>query len=166
MDKMFNSKKIILIIPAYNESEGIVDVIQKVDQFRSIYNDSSRQLDYVVINDGSTDNEEEILLSHQIEHIELIQNLGIGGAVQTGYLYAEKYHYDIAVQFDGDGQHDLKYLNKLIEPIKEGQADLCVGSRFLEKESDFQSTFMRRVGIKIIKNLIRIFTGKKVIHLV
>lgn len=66
---MFKSKKIILIIPAYNESEGIVDVIQKVNQFRSIYNDSSRQLDYVVINDGSTDNEEEVLNENNINHI-------------------------------------------------------------------------------------------------
>lgn len=112
MDKMFKSKKIILIIPAYNESEGIVDVIQKVNQFRSIYNDSSRQLDYVVINDGSTDNEEEVLNENNINHIELVANLGIGGAVQTGYRYAYFNGYDIAVQYDGDGQHDtIVYLN-------------------------------------------------------
>lgn len=156
MDKMFKSKKIILIIPAYNESEGIVDVIQKVNQFRSIYNDSSRQLDYVVINDGSTDNEEEILLSHQIEHIELIQNLGIGGAVQTGYLYAEKYHYDIAVQFDGDGQHDIDSLPHLIDPIINKEADFTVGSRFVQDSiSDFKSTGARQLGIRILSRLIK-----------
>lgn len=147
--------KILLIIPAYNEEENILSVCNQIRKLKP-------KVDYIVINDGSTDKTLEICEKNKIPCISLLNNLGIGGAVQTGYIYAKKHNYDIAVQFDGDGQHDLKYLNKLIEPIKEGQADLCVGSRFLEKESDFQSTFMRRVGIKIIKNLIRIFTRKKV----
>ena len=85
--------KILLIIPAYNESEGIAQVIQKVDQYRQ---KSDYRIDYIVINDGSTDNEEEILIRNEINHIELIQNLGIGGAVQTGYKYALERGYDVA----------------------------------------------------------------------
>ena len=88
------NEKILLIIPAYNESEGIVDVVAQVADYcqRSPYN-----IDYLVINDGSTDNEEALLLLHNIPHVELVQNLGIGGAVQTGYLYAQRKGYDIAV---------------------------------------------------------------------
>ena len=156
MDKMFKSKKIILIIPAYNESEGIVDVIQKVNQFRSIYNDSSRQLDYVVINDGSTDNEEEVLNENNINHIELVANLGIGGAVQTGYRYAYFNGYDIAVQYDGDGQHDINSLPQLISPILNDEADFTVGSRFIsDSKSEFKSSMSRQTGIRILSKLIQ-----------
>src|SRR5574340_1049191 len=95
MDK----KKILLIIPAYNESEGIAAVIKTVDAYRE---SSHYKLDYIVINDGSSDNEEEILLANKINHVELVLNLGIGGAVQTGYIYAKKHGYDIAIQFDGE----------------------------------------------------------------
>lgn len=91
-------QKILLIIPAYNESEGIVEVIDRVNKYRK---ECDYHLDYIVINDGSTDNEEEILQTNGINHVELIQNLGIGGAVQTGYMYASKNNYDIAVQYDG-----------------------------------------------------------------
>ena len=147
------NEKILLIIPAYNESEGIVGVIEKVKVYCE---KSDYDIDYLVINDGSTDNEEEILLSHQIEHIELIQNLGIGGAVQTGYLYAEKYHYDIAVQFDGDGQHDIDSLPHLIDPIINKEADFTVGSRFVQDSiSDFKSTGARQLGIRILSRLIK-----------
>ena len=84
---MINEAKILLIIPAYNEGEGIAENIRKVEQYRA---KSPYNLDYVVINDGSTDNEEEVLRENNINHVELIQNLGIGGAVQTGYMYADK----------------------------------------------------------------------------
>ena len=85
--------KILLIIPAYNESESILKVLDKVTNYQK---KSNYSLDYLVINDGSSDNEEEILLKHRIKHVELVQNLGIGGAVQTGYLYALENNYDIA----------------------------------------------------------------------
>ena len=144
---------ILVIIPAYNVSEGIVGVINKVDAYCE---KSDYDIDYLVINDGSTDNEEEILLSHQIKHVELVQNLGIGGAVQTGYLYAKRYHYDIAVQFDGDGQHDIASLPHLIDPIINGKADFTVGSRFVQDSiSDFKSTGARQLGIKILSRLIK-----------
>lgn len=146
-----------MIIPAYNEADGIMDVINKVETFRQ---SCGYVLDYVVINDGSTDNEEEVLLKNKINHIELVCNLGIGGAVQTGYMYALREGYDIAVQFDGDGQHDIYSLPSLIEPILANHADFTVGSRFVsDSQSEFKSSGARQLGIKILSNLIRLLTG-------
>lgn len=153
-------KKILLIIPAYNESEGIVDVVETVKQYQL---NSPFPFDYIVINDGSTDNEEEVLQLHEINHVELICNLGIGGAVQTGYKYALEKGYDIAIQFDGDGQHDINSLPQLIEPILKGEADFTVGSRFVdESTSEFKSTGARQLGIKILSGLIKTVSGTKI----
>ncbi|MGK0676645.1 glycosyltransferase family 2 protein [Enterococcus faecalis] len=146
----------MLIIPAYNEAAGIVDVIQKVEAYRQ---NCPYQLDYLVVNDGSTDNEEEVLVKNKINHVELVCNLGIGGAVQTGYKYALKEDYDIAVQFDGDGQHDIDSLPKLVDPILANQADFTVGSRFVDdSDSEFKSSGARQMGIKILSSLIRLLT--------
>lgn len=151
-------KKILLVIPAYNEGEGIVDNIKVVEDYKK---QSPYHLDYVVINDGSTDNEEEVLRAHNINHVELIQNLGIGGAVQTGYMYAFENNYDIAVQFDGDGQHDIHSLPQLLEPIINDEADFTVGSRFIDdSNSEFKSSKSRQMGIKILSFLI--YTTSKI----
>ena len=148
--------KVLLIIPAYNEQENILSTVKKIEDY-------SKEIDYIVINDGSTDNTEKILTENKINHIKLVNNLGIGGAVQTGYKYAYENNYDIAIQFDGDGQHDVNYVPNICESIINGQADMCIGTRYLDKtESKFQSTFMRRLGAKIITIFIRIFTGKKI----
>ena len=148
--------KVLLIIPAYNEQENILSTVKKIEDY-------SKEIDYIVINDGSTDNTEKILTENKINHIKLVNNLGIGGAVQTGYKYAYENNYDIAIQFDGDGQHDVNYVPNICETIINGQADMCIGTRYLDKtESKFQSTFMRRLGAKIISIFIRIFTGKKI----
>lgn len=149
-------EKILLIIPAYNEEENILSVCRKIKE----YDD---KLDYIVINDGSKDNTLKILQENNLNHINLIHNLGIGGAVQTGYKYAYENNYDIAIQFDGDGQHDVSYVSKICEPLINGQADICIGTRYLDKtSSEFQSTFMRRLGANIISAFIRIFCGKKI----
>ena len=152
--------KILLIIPAYNEEANIEKTVNKIID----YNKKSKvKVDYIVINDGSKDKTEEILQKNNINHIRLINNLGIGGAVQTGYKYAYENNYDIAIQYDGDGQHDVNYADKLIEPIINDNIDMVIGSRFIEKSSsDFQSSFMRRVGINIISFVIKLKTGKKV----
>lgn len=148
--------KILLIIPAYNEEENILNTCKKIEEF-------SKELDYVVINDGSTDNTEKILTENNLNHIKLIHNLGIGGAVQTGYKYAYENNYDIAIQFDGDGQHDVSYVEKVCELIKKGQADMVIGTRYLDKkESEFQSTLIRRIGANIITLCIKLFCGKKI----
>mgnify|MGYP005774694197 CR=1 FL=1 len=144
--------KILLIIPAYNEQENIEETIKKIKEF-------SEEIDYIVINDGSSDNTEKILKANNLNHINLVNNLGIGGAVQTGYKYAHENNYDIAIQFDGDGQHDINCVPKICEPLINGQADMCIGTRYLDKNSsDFQSTFMRRLGANIISIFIKIFT--------
>ena len=148
--------KILLVIPAYNEQENILSTVKKIEDY-------SKEIDYIVINDGSTDNTEKILVENKINHIKLVNNLGIGGAVQTGYKYAYENNYDIAIQFDGDGQHDVNFIPQICEPLINGQADMCIGTRYLDKSaSKFQSTFMRRLGANIISTCIRIFTGKKI----
>lgn len=149
-------KKVLLIIPAYNEQENILKTVQTIKEY-------SEEIEYVVINDGSTDNTEQILIENKINHIKLVHNLGIGGAVQTGYKYAYENNYDIAIQFDGDGQHDINYVPNICEPLINGQADMCIGTRYLDKsESKFQSTFMRRLGANIISTFIHLLCGKKV----
>lgn len=153
-------RKILLIIPAYNEEKNILKTYQDIMEYNK---ENKTNYDVIVINDGSTDKTEEVLLENCIPHILLLSNLGIGGAVQTGYKYAYRNHYDIAIQFDGDGQHDVTYIPKLIEPILQEEADLVIGSRFIEKEeSEFQSSFMRRVGIKLISCIIKWKTRKKI----
>ncbi|MBR7098088.1 MAG: glycosyltransferase family 2 protein [Clostridia bacterium] len=146
--------KVLIIIPAYNESENIERVIDDLIE-------NYPQYDYLVVNDCSKDDTEEILKRRGYNHISLPFNLGIGGAVQSGYLYAEQNGYDIAIQLDGDGQHDPAYIEKLIEPILNGEADMTIGSRFIEKEG-FQTSFMRRLGINLIRIIIKLCCGIKV----
>lgn len=148
--------KVLIVIPAYNEEENILNTCKKIKEF-------SEELEYVVINDGSKDNTLKILQENNLNHINLIKNLGIGGAVQTGYKYAYENNYDIAVQFDGDGQHDVNYVKKICEPLINGQADMCIGTRYLDKTSSkFQSTFMRRLGSSIISFFIKVCCHKKI----
>ena len=152
-------QKILIIIPAYNEEENILKTYTKIKEYNK---KNKTNYDMIVINDGSTDNTKKILKENNIPHINLIHNLGIGGAVQTGYKYAYENNYDIAVQFDGDGQHDVRYVEKIIKPIIEKKADLVIGSRFVEDIKTFKSTFARRVGIKIISCFMKFATHKKI----
>ena len=146
--------KKLVIIPAYNESESILNTINEIKK-------KAPEFYYVIINDASKDNTLDILKKNKLNYINLPANLGIGGAVQTGYLYAEKNEYDIAVQIDGDGQHDPAYLDILSEALISHNADMVIGSRFIENEG-FQSTFMRRLGITYFSFLIRLLTGVRV----
>jgi len=146
--------KKLVIIPAYNEAKSIVSTIHDI-----IINASD--FDYIIINDRSTDSTYEICKQNGFNVVNLPLNLGIGGAVQTGYMYAYDNGYDITVQFDGDGQHDAKYLNKMAEYMMKNQCNMLIGSRFIEKEG-FQSSSTRRLGIKFFSLLIKIFTGKRI----
>lgn len=152
--------KVLLIVPAYNEQDNILKTVNSIKRFSKKCKEY--KLDYVVINDGSTDNTKEVCEKSDIKHIDLIQNLGIGGAVQTGYIYANIKNYDIAVQFDGDGQHDIDSLESLLRPILNGNADFVIGSRFIYGQSTFKSTFMRRFGIRFLSFLIKVLTLKKI----
>lgn len=148
--------KILLIIPAYNEEENILRVCKEIQEY-------DEKIDFVVINDGSKDNTLKILQENKLNHVNLIHNLGIGGAVQTGYKYAYDNGYDIAIQFDGDGQHDINYVKEVCKPIIEGRANLVIGTRYLDKsKSEFQSTFMRRLGSKIISFTIKALCKQRI----
>jgi hypothetical protein len=146
----------IVIIPAYNEEESIINTVNNLKKI----NIKGMHLDYIVINDGSIDNTKLVLLQNQIKFIDLVCNLGIGGAVQTGYKYALYNNYDIAIQFDGDGQHDSNSIEKLISLIKDGN-DIVIGSRYISIDS-FKSTIMRRAGKNLLSFLIKLFTKKRI----
>ena len=146
--------KKIIIIPAYNEQESIKKTVEDIIK-------NAPEFDYIVINDCSTDRTKEICETEKFNVVHLPVNLGIGGAVQTGYLYAARNGYDIAVQVDGDGQHDPKFLSKMAEFIEAEHADIVIGSRFINKEG-FQSSGARRVGIKYFTMLIKLLTGAKI----
>lgn len=151
--------KILLIIPAYNEEKNILNTYTSIIKYNQKY---KTNYDVIVINDGSLDNTQEICKQNEIPSISLIRNLGIGGAVQTGYKYALENDYDVAVQFDGDGQHNIAYVKDLIEPIINNEADMTIGSRFVKKINTFKSTRARRLGINIISFFIKLVTGKKI----
>lgn len=146
--------KILVIIPAYNEAENIENLINNI-------NESCPYVDYLVVNDCSEDDTEEILHRIGASYMSNPVNLGIGGTVQGGYAYAKKNGYDIAIQVDGDGQHDISYLKNMIDPIEKGEADIVIGSRFIEKQG-FQSSTSRRFGINFLSSLIKLCTGIKV----
>ena len=146
--------KVIIIIPAYNEEQNILGVIEEIKR-------SCPSFDYIVINDCSDDETERVLLDNCIPHIAHPINLGIGGAVQTGYKFAYKNGYDVAIQLDGDGQHDASQVAKLVRAIKDG-ADISIGSRFINKEG-FQSSWIRRLGIKLLSGTVFLCSGKRIL---
>ena len=145
--------KTLIIIPCYNEQETIAKLYREVCE--------KTPYDAIVINDCSKDDSRAILQRENIPHLDLPLNLGIGGAVQTGYRYALLNGYDIGVQLDGDGQHDPGQVEAIVAPIEQGSADLVIGSRFLVK-TGFQSSKMRRLGIKFFKLLIFCISGKRI----
>ena len=149
---MTKQSRVLVIIPAYNESEAILDTVNDV---------IATGFDYVVVNDGSTDATLDICRSNHVNALNLPQNLGIGGAVQAGHKYAKKFGYEIDIQVDGDGQHDPSYIAALVEQVDAG-SDLVVGSRFLEKTEGFQSTAMRRLGIAWLSGVIRALTHRTI----
>ena len=140
--------KKLIVIPAYNEEKSLVTTVHNIQEYAPEY-------DYIVVNDCSTDHTLEICRENGFRVINLPVNLGIGGAVQTGYLFALRKGYDIAVQMDGDGQHDPRYLKTMETKLIQEQADMVIGSRFILREG-FQSSELRRVGIRFFTGLIRL----------
>ncbi len=150
-----SNKKILIIVPAYNEEGNIAQTIKEILSLKL-------PLTVVVINDGSLDATAEEARKFKVNVISLAYNLGIGAAVQTGFKFALKEDFDIAVQVDGDGQHDVAFLEKLIEPIKNDDADIVVGSRFLAPFLGYQSSFIRRFGIHFFARLISFLVGFRI----
>ena len=146
--------KKLIIIPAFNEEANIEKTVNAIER-------DAKDFDYVIINDCSTDRTREICESHGYNIVNLPINLGIGGAVQTGYKYAYQYGYDMAVQVDGDGQHDPEFLNTMAEYVEKNHVDMVIGSRFIEKKG-FQSSAARRMGIKFFSWLIKFLTRDRI----
>ena len=147
--------RIVAIGPAWNEAGAIGVVVDEILAF-----DSS--IDVVVIDDASADETVAIAERHGATVLPLLFNVGIGGAVQTGFRYARDEGYEIAVRLDGDGQHDASELEKLFEPIRAGEADLVIGSRFVDPDGSYRPPFARRVGIRVFAGLVSLLGGQKV----
>lgn len=138
--------KCLAIIPAYNEEKNIYKVVRNIK-------DSNLEVDVVVVNDGSKDNTELEAKRAGAKVLNLSSNLGIGGAVQTGYLYALYNDYDAAVQIDGDGQHSPKDLKRLAKELTNSKVDMVIGSRFISK-SNYKPSICRKLGIRYFSTLV------------
>ncbi len=146
--------RVLVIIPAYNEALNIVNTVNTLTS-------TCPDVDYVIVNDCSQDDTAKVCRDNGFNFLSLPINLGIGGGMQTGYRYAVANDYDIAIQFDGDGQHNAEYIKDLIKPIEDGEADLVIGSRFINKEG-FQTSTMRRVGINMLGAVLKLCGGVKI----
>jgi glycosyltransferase involved in cell wall biosynthesis len=153
--------KVIVLIPCYNEEKNIANVIRGICDFAEHNVATDFTIDYIAINDCSRDGTLSVCKEKNYNYINLPINLGIGGCVQTGYKYAYEHGYDVAIQHDGDGQHDPAYFGDVIAPIAAGQADIVIGSRFIDNRG-FQSTGLRRFGINFLSGIIRLCAGVKI----
>jgi glycosyltransferase involved in cell wall biosynthesis len=149
---------ILVIVPCFNEQGAIAGVVNELIAVRQR---QDYQLDVLVVNDCSTDNSIDIIRTLPCLHLNLPVNLGIGGAMHSGYRYAYKNGYDIAVQMDGDGQHPAEELPTVLDPVLKKEADVSIGSRFISREG-FQSSFTRRLGIKYFRWLNQLLIGKTI----
>ena len=146
----------VAIVPAFNEEHTVPTVIDEIRAFDA-------GLDIVVIDDGSSDRTAEVAAGKGAHVLRLPFNLGIGGAVQTGFRYAYENGFDLAVRVDGDGQHDPAQLGKVVEPVLRGEADIVVGSRFAGEGGDgYRSSRSRRIGIRILATVVSWIVGQRV----
>ena len=146
--------RILVIIPALNEEKTVRSIIHGIRTFLP-------RAEILVVNDGSTDSTGSVAREEGVFVLDHPFNMGIGATMQTGFLFARDNGYDIAVQVDGDGQHNPESLPALVKPIEEGTADLVIGSRYLSR-TGFKSTFFRQVGIRFFSGLLWVFTRRRV----
>ena len=143
--------KTLVVIPAYNEALNIEKTVHDLEV-------NAPEVDYVVVNDGSKDNTLEVLKKNDFNYIDGFCNLGLFGAVQTGFKLAIKENYDIVIQFDGDGQHSAKYIAPLVKEIEKGN-NIVIGSRFVDEKKPFTA---RMIGGRLIAGAIKLVTGKTI----
>jgi glycosyltransferase involved in cell wall biosynthesis len=143
----------IAIVPAFNEERAVGRVIDELRAF-------DPGLDVVVVDDGSLDRTAAVAAAKGARVLRLPFNLGIGGAVQTGFLYAHERGYDLAVRVDGDGQHDPAQLVRVIEPVLANEADIAVGSRFAADDAGYRSSRARLIGIRILARVVSRIVGE------
>jgi len=147
--------RLVAVVPAWNEAGAIGGVVDEIRAF-------DPQIDVVVVDDASTDDTAGVARAHGAKVLALPFNVGIGGAVQTGFRYARDEGYEIAVRLDGDGQHAAEELGKLLAPIRAGDAELVIGSRFVDPAGTYRPPFARRMGIRVFARLVSLLGGQKV----
>jgi glycosyltransferase involved in cell wall biosynthesis len=147
--------RLVAVVPAWNEAGAIGGVVDEIRAFDA-------RIDVVVVDDASTDDTVDVARAHGAKVLALPFNVGIGGAVQTGFRYARDEGYEIAVRLDGDGQHAAEELGKLLAPIRAGDADLVIGSRFVDPAGAYRPPFARRMGIRVFARLVSLLGGQKV----
>lgn len=146
--------KVLTIIPAYNESQNIKEVLKEIKR-------DFTETDILVINDSSKDNTKEIVVANKVDCITTVFNLNYAYAVQTGIKYAKKYDYDYCIMFDGDGQHIASESKKLLDKIKESNCDIVIGSRYLEK-GNYNAPKLRKIGTSFFTWLVKVSAHKKI----
>ena len=147
--------RVVAIVPALNEAAVIGRVVEEIRAADS-------RIEVVVIDDASNDDTAAIARAHGATVLQLPFNVGIGGAVQTGFRYALDEGHDLAVRLDGDGQHDAAEIPRLLEPVERGEADLVIGSRFVEGNGSYRPPFARRLGIRVFARLVSLLGGQRV----
>ena len=147
--------RIVAVVPAYDEEAAIGAVVAEI---RAV----DPAIDVVVVDDGSTDRTSDAAVAAGAAVVRLPFNLGIGGAVQTGFRYALERGYDVAVRLDGDGQHDAAEISKLLEPLSRGEADVVTGSRFRDEEDGYRPPLGRRLGITWFAKLVSLLSRQRV----
>lgn len=144
--------KCLIVIPAYNEADNIEKVVENIIN-------NYPQYDYVIVNDGSTDATRKICKERGFNLLDLPVNVGLSGAIKSGIKYANYYKYEYVVQIDGDGQHDPVYISDMLDKMQESDADIVIGSRFVDVKKNLS---MRMLGSNIISVAIWLTTGKKI----
>jgi glycosyltransferase involved in cell wall biosynthesis len=147
--------RVVAVVPAWNEAGAIGGVVDEIHAF-------DPRIDVVVVDDASTDDTVDVAREHGAKVLALPFNVGIGGAVQTGFRYARDEGYEVAVRLDGDGQHAAEELGKLLAPIRAGDAELVIGSRFVDPAGTYRPPFARRMGIRVFARLVSLLGGQKV----
>jgi glycosyltransferase involved in cell wall biosynthesis len=156
MKDKYAANNVLIVIPAYNEEATIGALLQEILALHSGYS-------ILVVNDHSADSTPEVVRRiNGVLIVDLSRNMGIGGAVQTGFIYASRNHYDYVVQLDADGQHQPADIGRLLDPLMNNETDVVIGSRFCNGKSSYRAGIARRTGIRIIAFFCWLLTGKKI----
>lgn len=147
--------RLLIIIPCFNEEAALPLVLSEIENIKPV---KGYSLSVVVVNDCSQDSTKAIAKKFNVPVLDLPMNIGIGGAVQTGFKYALEKKFDLAIQLDGDGQHPGSEIHRLVTAFENYAADIIIGSRFIDNKG-FQSSLIRRIGIRYFYIINKLFTG-------